>query len=69
MFKNGLVPKSSYFGTMVQLVQESPTPCSSKFFQVRISWMMTTGFLRTTNLMISSSAFMTVIQPNSNFST
>ena len=25
MFKNGLVPKSSYFGTMVQLVQESPT--------------------------------------------
>ena len=26
MFKNGLVPKSCYFGTMVQLVQESPTP-------------------------------------------
>ena len=25
MFKNGLVPKSCYFGTMVQLVQESPT--------------------------------------------
>ena len=25
MFKNVLVPKSRYFGTMVQLVQESPT--------------------------------------------
>ena len=25
MFKNVLVPKSCYFGTMVQLVQESPT--------------------------------------------
>ena len=25
MFKNGLVPKSCYFGTMVKLVKESPT--------------------------------------------
>ena len=30
MFKNGLVPKLCYFGTMVQLVQESPT---------RVTWL------------------------------
>ena len=31
MFKNGLVPKSCYFGTMVQLVQESPTLRIARF--------------------------------------
>ena len=34
MFKNGLVPKSCYFGTMVQLVQESPTPRMARDSQI-----------------------------------
>ena len=34
MFKNVLVPKSRYFGTMVQLVQESPTLPYQKDFPV-----------------------------------
>ena len=43
MFKNGLVPKSCYFGTMVQLVQESPTPLSVLLWSYRVKLALVTS--------------------------